>query len=116
MGFASIMEVVVTSVIFAIAAISIFSTISMLKTAQQSTVDPNSTGRLAAAYVGERVLKDLHGQLDPQLWRDNTGDLQTGVMHTNTIGGYTVNWSLTDVPGDFPAGLAPRKLMMNVYY
>lgn len=116
MGFASIMEVVVTSVIFAIAAISIFSTISMLKTAQQNTVDPNSTGRLAAAYVGERVVKDLHSQLDPQSWRTNTGDLQTGVMHTNTIGGYTVNWYLTDVPGDFPAGLAPRKLMMNVYY
>ena len=109
------MEVIVTSVIFAIAAISIFSTISMLKTSQQN-VDPSSTGRLAAAYVGERVLKDLHSQLDPQLWRDNTGDLAADVMHTNTIGGYTVNWYLTDVPGDFPAGLAPRKLMMNVYY
>ncbi len=112
-GFASIVEMIVTAVIFAIAAIGIFSTISMLRA--QSPVS-DSGGRLGAAYTGKRILEDLRGRVDAGEWMANLGPLATGTLHTNTIGGYTVNWYLVDVPGDFPPGMAPRRLVMNVYY
>src|SRR3989338_8425646 len=114
-GFASMVEVVVTAVLFAIAAIGIFSTISMLRATSQGSVQ-DSGGKLGAAYAGKRVLEDLRGKLDPAEWILNAGPLGTGVTHTNIIGGYTVNYYLVNVPGDFPAGLAPRRLFMNVYY
>lgn len=114
-GFASIVEVIVTAVIFAIAAIGIFSTISMLRATSQGSVQDGG-GKLGAAYAGKRVLEDLRGKLDPAEWIANAGPLGRGIMHTNIIGGYTVNYYLVDVPGDFPQDLAPRRLFMNVYY
>lgn len=114
-GFASIVEVVVTAVIFAMAAIAIFSTIAMFRPSVQ-TSSASSGGKLGAAYLGKTVIEDLQGQLDPAEWAANTGPLSTGTVHTSTVGGYTVDYELTEVPGDFPPGLAPRKLVMNVYY
>ena len=109
-GFASVLEVIVTAVIFMLAAFGIMTTVSMLR-----PHDLESYRELEAAYHAKNMMDYLRGQVDAGTW--DTGPLATGVTHSNTIGDYTVNWSLTEVdPAAYPPGLAPRKLAMNVYY
>ena len=109
-GFASVLEVIVTAVIFMLAAFGIMTTVSMLR-----PHDLQVSREVEAAYHAKNMMDYLRGQVDAGTW--DTGPLATGVIHSNTIGDYTVNWSLTDVdPAAYPPGLAPRKLAMNVYY
>ncbi|MBI5149668.1 MAG: hypothetical protein HZA28_02715 [Candidatus Omnitrophica bacterium] len=111
-GFASILEVIITSIIFMLAAFGILTTVSMLRPAGQE-----SFREVEAAYQAKNMMDYLRDQIDAATWGDNTGPLATDVMHSQTIGDYTVNWYVTEVnPADYPAGLAPRKLSMNVYY
>lgn len=109
-GFASVLEVIVTAVIFMLAAFGILTTVSMLRPHTLET-----SREVEAAYHAKNMMDYLRGQVDAATW--DTGPLATGVVHSNTIGDYTINWELTDVnPAEYPAGLAPRKLTMNVYY
>jgi Tfp pilus assembly protein PilV len=111
-GFASVLEVIITSIIFMLAAFGILTTVSMLRPAGQE-----SYREVEASYHAKNMMDYLRDQVNATTWADNTGPLATGVAHSQTIGDYTVNWYLTEVnPGEYPAGLAPRKLMMNVYY
>jgi Tfp pilus assembly protein PilV len=109
-GFASIVEVIVTAVVFMIASFGILTTISMLRPHGME-----SYRKLEAAYHAKNMIDTLHLQVDAASWAANTGPLATGMVHTNTVGGYTINWMLVE-PGGFPAGLAPRKMTMNVYF
>ena len=111
-AFASVLEVIVTAVIFMLAAFGIMTTVSMLRPHNLEV-----SREIAASYHAKNMMDYLRGQVDAVAWEANTGPLATEVAHSDTIGDYTINWSLTEVnPADYPAGLAPRKLSMNVYY
>ena len=109
-AFASIVEVIVTAVVFMIAAFGILTTISMLRPHGME-----SYRKVEAAYQAKNMIDTLQTQIDAADWELNQGPLATGVVHTNTVGGYTINWMLVEPPG-FPPGLAPRKMTMNVYF
>lgn len=111
-GFASILEVIVTSIIFLIAGYSVLNTISMLR--------PNSAEsarKLEAAYIGKQIMEDLRKGVDAEFWSSG-GNLDVGVYNT-TISGtyttYTVNYEIIEVPG-YPAGEGPRQLIMNITF
>ncbi len=111
-GFASILEVIVTAVIFMLAAFGIMTTVSMIR-----PHDLQVSREVEAAYHAKNMMDYLRGQVDAAAWTANTGDLATGTIHTKTIGDYTINWYLNQVnPSAYPTGLAPRKLSMNIYY
>lgn len=111
-AFASVLEVIVTSVIFVLAAYGILTTIAMLR-----PHGSESYREVEAAYHAKNMMDYLHGQVNATTWAANTGPLATGTIHSVTSGDYTINWNLVDVsPADYPPGLAPRKLWMNVYY
>lgn len=111
-AFASIVEVIVTAVIFTLAAFGILTTVSMLR-----PHDLESYREVEAAYHAKNMMDYLRGQVEGAAWQANTGPLATGAVHTQVVGDYTVNWELTEVnPGDYPPGLAPRKLTMTVSY
>ena len=111
-AFASVLEVIVTAVIFMLAAVGIMTTVSMLR--------PHNLGsyrEVEAAYHAKNMMDYLGGQVDAAAWEANTGPLATGVAHSTTMGDYTINWYLIEFnPADYPPGLAPRKLSMNVSY
>ncbi len=101
-----------TAVIFMLAAFGIMSTVSMLRPHNLEV-----SREIEASYHAKNMMDYLRGQVDAVAWEANTGPLKHGVTHSNTIGDYTINWTLEEVnPMDYPAGLAPRKLSMNVYF
>jgi len=104
-GFASLAEVLVTAVIFTIAAFGIFAAISMLR--PQSM---DSKQRLDAAYAGKSVIEQLRASVDASRWDNEESPLYPGKTHSTDVGDYTVNWSLEDVKD-----LGVRALTMNVY-
>ena len=111
-GFASVLEVIVTAVIFMIAAFGIMTTVSMLRPHNLEV-----SREIAASYHAKNMMDYLRGQVDATAWGANTGPLATGVAHSDAIGDYTINWSLAEVnPAAYPPGLAPRKLSMNIFY
>lgn len=105
-GFASIMEVIVSSIIFIIAAFGIFSSISMIR-----PHGAESSKKLEAAYIGREVIDDIRGQVDARTWDQPSSLLATGVNRAETIGDFNVTWRLEDVPG-----MNLRKLEMKVEY
>ena len=100
-GFVSIVEVIVTSVIFILAAFGILSSISKLSPAGVDT-----SKRLDSAYSGRKFIENL---------RNSISLYSSGRRYTNKVVGglanYTVNWYLND---DITTGT--RKMFMNVYY
>lgn len=102
-GMASMLEVVITTVIFTISAFGIFSTISMLQ--------PQSAGssqRLEAAYAGKAVLDQLREEVDASTW--STGGLTPGAYGpTTTPDGYTISYTVSDV-----TGLGLRRVDMTI--
>ncbi len=111
-AFASVLEVIVTSIVFVIAAYGILTSIAMLR-----PHGSESYREVQAAYHAKNVMDYLRDQINAATWESNTGLLATGTRHTRTIGNYTINWYLTTVdPTTYPQGLGPRKLQMNVYY
>ena len=100
-GFVSIVEVIVTSVIFILAAFGILSSISKLSPAGVDT-----SKRLDAAYVGREFIENL---------RNSVSIYANGIRYSNKISGglsnYTVNWYLLD-----NVNSGTRQMFMNVYY
>ena len=105
-GFASFVEVVVTAVMFTIAAFGIFTSISILRPQGK-----DAERRLQAAYVGKGVIDELYGLVDASTWDVAGNPLEPDIYHTETVGNYLVNYILTDV-----AGLGIRELNMTVNY
>jgi len=110
-GIASITEVIVTSVIFVIAAAGILSSVSMLRPQRQG-----SPRKLEAVYYGKGVIDELRTSVDAATW--NTGPLRTGVDFIRANGNFTANYSLTDVPNGCTLGVdcVARKMIMVVDY
>jgi len=112
-GFASILEVIVASVIFVVTALGAFSSIAMLR-----SQGGGSTRELEALYIGKRVMDDLRGQVYGNLWA--SGPLSTvGNPYTQTITvgarTYTVTYSMVDtqVSSGYPW---TRRMDMTVQY
>ena len=99
-------EVIITAVIFTMAATGVFTALSSFRI--QGT---ESSHRLEAAYVGRSVIENLRSAVSAQTWDDPNSPVAPGVVHTQTIGSFEVQYLLTDVPG-----LGVRRLTMNVTY
>jgi hypothetical protein len=109
-GFASITEVIVTSVVFLIAAAGIMTSISMVQ--PQSL---NSFKRLEAAHIGKTIIDELYANMTVAKWGNSSGNYATSVLYNRTEGDYSVLYSFEEAAG-YPAGLAPRKLIMNITF
>ena len=104
-GFASLIEVLVTTVIFALAAIGILSTVSMLRPKGMT-----SARDLKAAYIGKQVMEDLRKDVDAQTWNSTTSNLYWG-SHTQQINEYNVTYTVSPTPGS-----DVRQVTMNITY
>lgn len=107
-GFASMVEVIVTAIIFTLAATGIFTTISMLRPHSGESVR-----RLEAAYVGKGVIDELREFVDASTWDDANGNLALSKVYDELFGIYNVVWFFEEVPG---TNGAVRQLFMNVTY
>ncbi len=88
-GF-TITEVIVSAVIFSLAAAGIFATVSSLNQA-----GGESSQEISAAYIGKQVLEDLRKEIDAATW--NTGAL--GLTADGTCpGAAALNHILSDIP------------------
>lgn len=114
-GFASILEVIVASVIFVVTALGVFSSIAMVR-----SQGGGSTQTLEALYIGKRVMDDLRAQVYGNLWA--AGPLSPGgnpYTQTVTVGArtYTVTYNMVDVPGvAYGAYSLLRRMDMMVQY
>lgn len=106
-GFASIIEVVITAVIFILATAGILSTISMLR-----PHGVESSRKIEAAYIGKGIIDDLrnevHATTTPpyEYWGPNL-DPDAGT-YTQTQGDYTISYDVTQVNPNL------RKLDMTI--
>ena len=103
-GFASFVEVVVTAIIFILAAFGIFTTISMLR-----PQGDDSAKRLEAAYVGKAAFDQLRSYVHAGIWDNALGPMWPGIVHNLAIGDYNVTYYLTDMPD------GTRSIDLNVY-
>ena len=104
-GFASITEIIVTSIIFVLATAGILSTLSMLRPEGGA-----STQKIEAAYLGKGIMDDLRKDVDAATWNDLTSRLAPGAHNLGQINGYTVSYTVTQLPA--PANV--RRLDMNI--
>lgn len=88
-GFASIVEVIVTSVIFILATAGILTTISML---QPHAVD--SSRKVEAAYVAKGVMDQLRHEVDATSF--DVGDLAVGTHPMGMFGDFNVTYAITE--------------------
>ena len=105
-GAISLVEVIVTSVIFAIAVFGIYTTISSTQ-----KISNESTKKLEAAHIGKAAMEDLRRQVASTNWGPGS-NFEVG---THTYGsapaGYTVTYTVTDDP-NYPV----RRLDMTITY
>lgn len=98
-------EVIVTAVIFTIAAAGVFTVLATFRS--QGT---QSTRRLEAAYVGKSVIENLRSSVSAENWDDPASPLSLGT-HQETVNNFEIIYTLTDIPG-----LGVRRLTLNVTY
>ena len=111
-AFASISEVVVTAIIFVIAAAGILSSVSSIR-----SQGGESTRRLQAAYMAKQQMDIIRGQIDARMWDNSMSDVYPGDAHSVTTNGYTITWSVEDVPEYTVDGVTYlRQVVMNVTY
>jgi len=103
-GFASITEVMVTAVIFVLATAGILTTLSALRPHAME-----STDAIDATYFGRGILDDLRDEVDATTWNNPGSRLAPGT-HSWVEGGYTVNYTVTDLAA--PANV--RHVVMNI--
>jgi Tfp pilus assembly protein PilV len=99
-GFASIVEVIITSVIFVIAAAAVLSTTSQFRPQGQE-----SSQKMEAAYIGKGIIDDFRQQVSAEDW--NTGNLAVGTRGL-VNGDYTINYTITEPIPDL------RHITMNI--
>ncbi len=110
-GF-TLVEIIVSSLIFAIAAAGVFATVSMLK--QPTNV---SSKEVTAAFIGKRILEDLRTQVDANNW--NTGELAIGT-HPPLTGPTTpvivngISYAPSYVVSADSKGTSARKVVLNI--
>ena len=106
-GIASIVEVIVTAVVFVIAAAGIMSTVAMFRPQGKG-----SSLKIEAAYIGKGIIDDLRQQVNAEDWNNPASPLaDIGGPHPPIpIGDHIVVYTITDVT----PGL--RRLDMTITY
>ena len=102
-GFASIVEVIVTSIVFVVATAGIISTISMLRPHTSE-----SSKKIEAAYIAKWALHDLRRQVDALTWGDAGSNLAVGVHNLADVGEYSISYIVTEPVPNL------RRLVMNI--
>ena len=109
-GLASLMEILVASLIFIIAVFGVVSSISLLTPHSE-----DASKRLRAAYLAKDFLDELRGSITVDAWNNALGNLALGshAPQQVTIDGvtYTVNWTVASAAG----GLL-RQITIQVTY
>lgn len=90
-GFASALEVVISSVFFVTAGLAIMTSLSMLRPEANSSLN-----RLEASYAARDFVGELRSSVSAQSWNDSSGDYTPNVVHQRTFGSYQLNYILTD--------------------
>jgi len=98
-GF-TIVEVVVSALIFSIAAAGIIAMVSNLRPAATISVD-----EVGASLCAKQIMERLRSAVDARTY--DTGNLSLG-SYSETCGKYTVDWDIYDEPG------VGRQIKMNV--
>ena len=104
-GIASIVEIIVTSIVFVIAAAGIMSTVAMFRPQGKE-----ASLKIEAAYVGKGIIDELRQQVNAEDWYDASSSLAVGTYPPITVGVHTVVYTITEPT----SGL--RKLTMNITY
>ena len=102
-GFASIVEVAVTAVIFILATAGILSTVSMLKPHGRE-----STKKIEAAYIGKGIIDQLRKEVHATPGSLFGSNLSIGTHTLTPIGDYNVTYVITAPTSDL------RQLTMNI--
>lgn len=106
-GFASIVEVIVTAVIFVLATAGILTTVSMLR-----PHGAESSRKIEAAYIGKGIIDSLRTAVDQGTWNEAISNLAVGTYTLPPIVrgnvSYDVTYTITETTPDI------RKLTMNV--
>jgi len=103
-GFASIVEVIITSVIFVIVSAGIMSTVAQFRPQGQE-----SSQKMEAAYIGKGVIDDLRRQVSAEDWFSGGGPLAVGGPTVIAdYPPYTVTYVITEPIPDV------RHLTMNI--
>ena len=110
-GFASIVEVIVTSIIFIITAVGMMATISTVK-----TPSTGSTKKLECTYRAKGFAQQLRQYVDGSTWDTGYGYgysslLSIGSYGTTTFGDCTIDYEIFDSD---VTGLEMRRLVMNI--
>ena len=109
----SIVEAMVAAMVFAIAAVGVFSTIS---SSQKPSV--SSDNSLQAAYIGQQILENMHSNVDASTWADSASPLYgttSGTAHVcPTVtpplpSGWTCNYTVTE-----DAVSKARQVVLNI--
>ena len=103
---ASIVEIIVTSVVFIIAAGGILSTVAMFRPQGKE-----AALKIEAAYIGKGIIDDLRQQVNAEQWYNLSymSGLSVG-SYSNTIGIYTIDYEITQPDSSY------RKLTMNITF
>ena len=100
----SFTEIIITAIIFTIAAFGILALVSLMRPTGVS-----STRKLEAAYIGKQIVDRLRSQMDANTWHAMDGPLRVGQTFSEQIGDYTVKYELADVPN-----MEARELIMTI--
>ena len=106
-AFASIVEVVITAIIFMLAATGMYSSISNLRPETEI-----SSEKLAAAYEAQALLSELRTEVAAPTW--DTGNLQVG-SHNAVAAPYTFVWEVENA-NYLGTAIPARKLTLTVTY
>jgi type II secretory pathway pseudopilin PulG len=104
-GFASMVEVIVTTVVFIIAAAGILTTVSMLKPSTAL-----STKRVEAAYIARGIMDQLRKEVDAATWGNAASPLAPGTYNFPS-GGYNITYIISEEPSS-----NLRRLTMNIVW
>ncbi len=90
-GLVSMVEVIVTSIIFTLTFIGVY--IALASSHPKGTL---SAEKLNAAYIAKGYLDDLRRDVRADTW--SSGNLAVGTYNI-TVNGYQVGYVVSDVPG-----------------
>ncbi len=107
-GF-TIVEVIVSAVIFTLAVAGIFATISALRSPATE-----SSQEVTAAFVGKRILDDMRTEVSALTWSGGSLDPSGSPYALNAIVVDGISYTPTYIVEPDPDGTGARKVTLNV--
>lgn len=103
-GFASYVEIIVTSIIFVLASAGIYASIMSLQPQGQL-----SAQRLKGMYAAKKLVDDLKLHVDATTWESASSPLAPGSTYSNVIDGFNITYNFVD-----DASLGVRRMRMAI--